>query len=43
MRSMPSLPSFSGLLKTGVVSPDRVPSMDQIELNCAYTKLNCLK
>ena len=26
-----------------VVAPDRVLSMCQIELNCNYAKLNCLK
>ena len=43
MWSTPSLPSLSGPLWLGVVAPDRILSMDQIELNCNYTKLNCLK
>ena len=34
MRSTPSLPSFPSPLWSGVVAPDRVLSMDQIELNC---------
>ena len=34
MRNTPSLPSLSGPLWLGVVSPDRVLSMGQIELNC---------
>ena len=34
MRSTPSLPSFPGPLYSGVVAPDRVPSMGQIEQNC---------
>ena len=34
MRSTPSLPSFPGPLWPGVVAPDRVLSMGQIELNC---------
>ena len=29
-----SLPSFPGLVRAGVVAPDRVQSMGQIELNC---------
>ena len=43
MQSIPSLPSLPGSLLPGVVAPDRVLSMGQIELNCNYTKLNCLK
>ena len=34
MLSTPSLPSFSGPLWLGVVAPDRVLSMVQIEINC---------
>ena len=34
MWSTPSLPSFLTLLWLGVVAPDRVLSMDQIELKC---------
>ena len=34
MRSTPSLLSLPGLLWPGVVTPNRVLSMDQIELNC---------
>ena len=34
MRSTPSLPSLPGPLWLGVVAPDRVLSMGQIELNC---------
>ena len=33
-RSTPSLPSLPGPLLPGVVAPDRVLSMDQIELKC---------
>ena len=36
MRSTPSLPSLPALLWPGVVAPDRVQSMDQIELNCVF-------
>ena len=43
MQSTPSLPSLQGLLRPGVVAPDRVISMGQIELNCIYAKRNCLK
>ena len=32
MRSTPSMPLLSGLLGSGVVAPDRVLSMGQIEL-----------
>ena len=43
MQSTPSLPSLSGLLWSGVVAPDRVLSMGQIEQKlCTYAKLNCL-
>ena len=34
MRSTPSLPSFPGPFRPGVIALDRVLSMDQIELNC---------
>ena len=34
MRSTPSLPSLPGPFWPGVVAPDRVLSMGQIELNC---------
>ena len=34
MQSTPLLPSLPGLLWPGVVEPDRVLSMGQIELNC---------
>ena len=40
MQSTPSLPSLPGLLRPGVVAPDSLLSMGQIELNCTY---NCLK
>ena len=43
MWSAPSLLSFPGSLWPRVVSPDRVLSMGQIELNCTYAKMNCLK
>ena len=51
MRSTPSLPLLPGPLWLGVVAPDRVIPMGQIELfdiwtECklmTYTKLNCLK
>ena len=43
MQSTPSLPSLPGPLWPGAVAPDSVLSMDQIELNCNYAKLNCLK
>ena len=33
-QSSPSLPLLPGLLCPGVVAPDRVLSMGQIELNC---------
>ena len=38
--STPLLPSLSGLLWPGVVAPDRVQSMGQIELNWTFAKLN---
>ena len=34
MQSTPSLPSLPGPLRPGVLAPDRVLSMGQIELNC---------
>ena len=34
MQSTPSMPLFPGPFRPGVASPDRVLSMDQIELNC---------
>ena len=34
MRSTPSLPSLPGPLWPGVVAPNRILSMDQIELKC---------
>ena len=40
MWSTPSLPLLPGPLWSGVVAPDRVLSIGQIEQNCA---LNCLK
>ena len=43
MRSTPSLTSLPGPLWPGVVAPDRVLSIGQIELNCTYAQLNCLK
>ena len=43
MQSTPSVPSLPGPLWPGMVAPDRVLSMGQIELNCTYAKLNCFK
>ena len=43
MQITPPLPLLPGLFLPEVVVPDRVLSMDQIELNCNYAKLNCLK
>ena len=43
MQRIPSLPLLPGPLWPRVVAPDRVLSMGQIELNCNYAKLNCLK
>ena len=37
MQSTSSLPSLPGPLWLGVVGPDRVLSMSQIELNCVIT------
>ena len=34
MQSTPSLPSLPGPLWPGVVEPDRVLAMSQIEVNC---------
>ena len=34
MRSTPSLPSFPDPLWPGMLAPDRVLSMGQIDLNC---------
>ena len=42
MRSTPSLPSLLDPLWLGVVAPDRILSMDPIELNHNYAQLNCL-
>ena len=41
MRSTLLLPSLSGPLWPGVVAPDRVLFMDQIELNCMFILNNC--
>ena len=38
MGSTPSLPSLTGALWHGLVAPDNVLSMDQIELNCVLMK-----
>ena len=43
VQSTSSLPSLPGPLWPGVAASDRVLSMGWIELNCIYTKLNCLK
>ena len=43
MQSTLLLPLLPGSLWPGVVALDRVLSMGQIELNCVYAKLNCLK
>ena len=43
MRSTPLLPSILGPIWHEVVAPDRVLSIKQIELNCTYAKMNCLK
>ena len=40
MRSIHPLPSHPGPLWPGEVAPDRVPSMDQIELN--YVLQDCI-
>ena len=37
MQSTPSLPLLPGPFRPGVVAPDRVQSMSQIELNCVLT------
>ena len=36
MQSTPLLPSLPGLLSPGVVVPDKVLSMGQIDLNCVF-------
>ena len=41
MQSTPLLPSLSGPLWAGVVAPDRVLSMDQIELNHVIIIMLC--
>ena len=43
MRITSLLASLPGPLWSRVVAPDRVLSMSQLELNCNYAKLNCLK
>ena len=43
MQSTPSLLSLPDPLWPGVVAPDRVLSMSQIEIKCTYAKMNCLK
>ena len=44
MQSTPSLPSLRGILWLEVVAPDRVLSMDQIELNCvSIYKTECFE
>ena len=43
MRSTPSLPSLPGPLRPGVVAPDMVLSMGQIEPNCAITLTELLE
>ena len=43
MWSTPSLSLLPGPLWPGLIAPDKVLSMGQIELNCTYTKLNGLK
>ena len=43
IQSTPLLPSFSGLLRLGVVASDRAPFMGQIGLNCTYVKLDFWK
>ena len=35
--------SLPGPLGSGVVAPDMVLSIGQLELKCTYAKLNCLK
>ena len=37
------MPLLPGPLWPDVVASDRVLSMSQIELNCIYAKLSCLK
>ena len=36
MQSTPLLPSLPGAFWPGVIAPDRVLCMDQIELNCVF-------
>ena len=43
MWSSPSLPLLPGLLRPGVVAPDKVLSFGQIEVNSTHATLNCLK
>ena len=43
MWNTPLLPLLPGLLRLGVVAPDRFLSMGQIELNCTYAQLGSLK
>ena len=43
MWSTPSLSLLPSPLGFGVVAPNRVLSISQIELNCTYAKRNCLK
>ena len=43
IQSVPSLPFLPGPPWPGIIAPDRVLSMGQIELNCTYAELNCLK
>ena len=43
MRSTHLLPSLPGSLRLRVLAPDRILFMAEIELNCNYAKLNCLK
>ena len=42
-QSTPSFSSLPGRIWPRVVTPDRVLSMGQIELNCTYAKLYCFK
>ena len=43
MWSTSLFPLLPGPLWPGVVAPDKVLSVGQIELECKYAKLNCLK
>ena len=38
MQSTPSLPSLPGQLRSGVVAPDKVLFMGQIEINCVLVR-----